>query len=71
MALLYAGADIDRASGDGTTPLQIATMNGHFDLALLLVERGADPRRVHTLAKGPAPQAGPRSKRPACSLAAA
>ncbi len=43
MALLYAGADVNRASGDGTTPLQIATMNGHFDLALRLVERGADP----------------------------
>ena len=43
MALLYAGADVNRASGDNTTPLQIATMNGHFDLALRLIERGADP----------------------------
>ena len=43
MALLYAGADIDRVSGDNTSPLQIATMNGHFDLALRLIERGADP----------------------------
>ncbi len=43
LALLYAGADVDRVSGDGTSPLQIATMNGHFDLALRLVERGADP----------------------------
>ena len=43
MALLRAGADIDRASGDGTSPLQIAVMNGHFDLALRLVGRGADP----------------------------
>jgi len=43
MALLYAGADVNRVSGDGTSPLQIATMNGHFDLALRLVERGADP----------------------------
>ena len=43
MALLRAGADIDRVSGDGTSPLQIAVMNGHFDLALRLVERGADP----------------------------
>lgn len=43
MALVYAGADIDRVSGDYTSPLQIATMNGHFDLALRLIERGADP----------------------------
>ena len=43
LALLYAGADIDRVSGDHTSPLQIATMNGHFDLALRLIERGADP----------------------------
>ena len=43
MALLYAGADINRVSGDHTSPLQIATMNGHFDLALRLIERGADP----------------------------
>ena len=42
MALVYAGADIDRVSGDHTSPLQIATMNGHFDLALRLIERGAD-----------------------------
>ena len=43
MALVYAGADIDRVSGDHTSPLQIATMNGHFDLALRLIERGANP----------------------------
>ena len=43
MALIYAGADIDKVSGDHTSPLQIATMNGHFDLALRLIERGADP----------------------------
>ena len=43
MALVRAGADVNRVSGDGTSPLQIATMNGHFDLALRLLERGADP----------------------------
>ena len=43
LALLYAGADINRTTGDGTSPLQIASMNGHFDLALRLLERGADP----------------------------
>ncbi len=44
MALLDAGADIDRLStGDRSSPLLIATINGHFDLAMLLLARGADP----------------------------
>jgi ankyrin repeat protein len=44
LALLDAGADIDRVSeGDHTSPLLSATINGYFDLALLLLERGADP----------------------------
>jgi len=44
LALLDAGADIDRVSlGDHTSPILIATINGHYDLALELLERGADP----------------------------
>ena len=44
MVLLDAGADIDRTSGgDHTTPMLIAIINGHFDLALSLLKRGADP----------------------------
>lgn len=44
MMLLDAGADIDlQTVGDLTTPLLMATINGHFDLAIDLVERGADP----------------------------
>ncbi len=44
LALLAAGADIDRASaGDGTSPILMATINGHYDLAMLLLKRGADP----------------------------
>jgi ankyrin repeat protein len=42
-ALLDGGADINKVSGDRTSPLLIATMNGHFDLALQLLARGADP----------------------------
>lgn len=42
-ALLEGGADINKTSGDRTSPLLIATMNGHFDLALELLARGADP----------------------------
>ncbi len=43
-ALLAAGADINgRTPSDGTTPLLMATINGQFDLAMLLLEQGADP----------------------------
>ncbi|MGD9906519.1 MAG: ankyrin repeat domain-containing protein [Vicinamibacterales bacterium] len=43
-ALVAAGADVNLVSpGDGTTPLLIATLNGHFDLAMSLLDHGADP----------------------------
>lgn len=41
--LVRRGADIDQQSADGTSPLLIATINGHFDLAVRLLELGADP----------------------------
>ncbi len=44
LALLGGGAAIDQAGlGDGTTPILMATINGHFDLAVHLLEAGADP----------------------------
>ena len=44
-ALLKAGADINQVSaGDHTSPLLLATINGQFDLAKLLLERGANPK---------------------------
>ena len=43
-ALLEAGAPIDqKAIGDNSTPLIVATINGHFDLAKFLVDQGANP----------------------------
>jgi ankyrin repeat protein len=45
-ALLDAGADINQASaGDKITPIIIASLNGHFDLAKFLLDTGADPNR--------------------------
>ena len=45
MALLDAGADINQVSaGDHSSPLLLACINGHFDLAMQLVARGADPK---------------------------
>lgn len=43
-ALLDGGADIDQVTdGDLTSPVLMAVVNGHFDLALSLLDRGADP----------------------------
>ena len=45
-ALLDSGADIDQRSGDGSTPLLFSVLNGQFDLAMELIEGGADPNVV-------------------------
>ena len=42
--LVEKGADVNQTSpADGVTPLLIATINGQFDIAKYLLERGADP----------------------------
>ena len=41
--LLDRGAAIDQSSGNHTTPLIIALLNGQVGLATELLERGADP----------------------------
>lgn len=43
LALLEGGADIDQPTGDNTTPLLMAAINGQWDLASILLENGADP----------------------------
>jgi len=43
-ALLDGEADINQTSaGDGTSPLLMAIINAQYDLAIELIERGADP----------------------------
>jgi ankyrin repeat protein len=43
-ALVDGGADIDQVSpADRTSPLLIATINGHFDAAKYLLDHGANP----------------------------
>ena len=44
--LLDAGVDINQSSGDGTTPLLMAAINGQFDLAMKLIAKGANPNIV-------------------------
>jgi ankyrin repeat protein len=41
--LLDASADLERPSANGTRPLVVAINNNHIQLALFLLERGADP----------------------------
>ncbi len=42
-ALLHAGADLNQPTdGDHSTPMLIAIINGHYDLAADLLSRGAD-----------------------------
>lgn len=43
-ALLDAGADVNRRSdGDRSTPLVVAAINGQYDIAIDLLQHGADP----------------------------
>ena len=43
--LVISGTDVNQVSpADHTSPLLIAVINGHFDVASLLLEHGADPR---------------------------
>ncbi|WP_309671285.1 ankyrin repeat domain-containing protein [Gemmatimonas sp.] len=43
-ALLDGGANIDQVSaGDHTSPMLMASINGHYDLVMRLVKRGANP----------------------------
>jgi ankyrin repeat protein len=42
-ALVEAGADINKISGDKFSPLVMAIANGHLDLAMYLLNHGADP----------------------------
>ena len=44
-AFLDAGVDVNQASDtDRATPLILAVINGHYDLAKVLLDRGANPR---------------------------
>ena len=42
-----AGADLNKASGDGSTAMLVAIQNGHYDVARYLVEKGADINKAN------------------------
>jgi ankyrin repeat protein len=53
-ALLDGGVPVNlRSPGDKATPLLVAVINGHFDIAATLVEKGADPNLVSDAGAGP------------------
>ena len=70
VALIEGGADInERTASDSTTPLLMAVINGHFDLAMDLVKRGADVKLQSTAGATPLYNAintmwSPRSRYP-------
>jgi ankyrin repeat protein len=41
--LVAAGADVNQAAADGATPLIVSIVKHHGDIALFLLEKGADP----------------------------
>jgi ankyrin repeat protein len=41
--LVKAGADVNQASVDGSSPLLVAVQNGYYGIASFLLERGANP----------------------------
>ena len=49
-ALIEGGADVnERNAGDGTSPLLMSVINGQFDLAMYLLDKGADPNIADSL----------------------
>jgi uncharacterized protein len=44
--LLAAGAEVNEAALDGTSPILVAILNGHYTLASFLLEKGANPNAV-------------------------
>jgi ankyrin repeat protein len=52
--LLEHGADLDaRTGGDQSTPLLISLINGHYDMALEMIDAGADPNLTSEDGVGP------------------
>lgn len=49
-ALVASGADLNLADPDGATALTIAIINAHYELAVQLLEAGADPNVVDSAA---------------------
>jgi ankyrin repeat protein len=50
--LADAGAELDAGDPEGSTPLLLAIINGHYDTAAALIEKGANPNTVDSTGMG-------------------
>ena len=46
-ALLEAGADVNKADDEGTTPLMVAAVDGNVDTVRVLLNAGANPHAIN------------------------
>ena len=51
--LLAAGAEINKATNNGYTPLHWASINGHFDIVKSLIRGKADVRIMNNQGQSP------------------
>ena len=51
--LIDHGADVNRPSSAGQTPLILAAVGGHKELVKVLLEAGANPRAVNSHGQTP------------------
>ena len=70
-ALLEVGANVNDELSDGTSALVLATLGAHYDMGVLLLEKGADPNAarqgwtaLHQLAWTRRPSRGPTTVGP-------